>query len=202
LVRVTKGRNIIISSEAASAMELRSPYDAINLYGYYPRYVCVCVCECVRQRQTQRESKYMCCMSCASERTRYKVWSTNNAIVSNRFEWYLLTILYVFSGLLFGLSQGQAKMAISSNVRSVLLHAGAWHGCVYICMRVCWYVCMYVLCRREAVTDMSVCLYINTETRRTMKSAMKIVPVVCDSTPDVKHTKTAKQATVKKMSVD
>ena len=31
LVRITHGRNIIITSEAQRAMELRGPYDIINL---------------------------------------------------------------------------------------------------------------------------------------------------------------------------
>ena len=31
LVRVTKGRNLLISSGAAKAMELRGPYDVANL---------------------------------------------------------------------------------------------------------------------------------------------------------------------------
>ncbi|RKO84025.1 RNase P subunit p30, partial [Blyttiomyces helicus] len=32
LIRVTKGKNVIISSEALKAMEVRGPYDVINLY--------------------------------------------------------------------------------------------------------------------------------------------------------------------------
>lgn len=31
LVRVTRGKNIIITSEAQRAMELRGPYDIVNL---------------------------------------------------------------------------------------------------------------------------------------------------------------------------
>ena len=31
LVRITKGKNIILSSDAKNAMELRGPYDVINL---------------------------------------------------------------------------------------------------------------------------------------------------------------------------
>jgi RNase P/RNase MRP subunit p30 len=31
LVRVTRGKNIIITSEAQKAMELRGPYDIVNL---------------------------------------------------------------------------------------------------------------------------------------------------------------------------
>jgi len=33
LVRVTKGRNLLISSGALKALELRGPYDVANLYG-------------------------------------------------------------------------------------------------------------------------------------------------------------------------
>ena len=32
LIRVTKGRNIIVSSQALNAMETRGPYDVTNLY--------------------------------------------------------------------------------------------------------------------------------------------------------------------------
>lgn len=32
LVRVTRGKNLIISSAALKAMDIRNPYDVINLY--------------------------------------------------------------------------------------------------------------------------------------------------------------------------
>lgn len=41
LIRTTKGRNLIITSEARKAMEIRGPYDVVNLYPF-SQFNCFC----------------------------------------------------------------------------------------------------------------------------------------------------------------
>ncbi|XP_029383774.1 ribonuclease P protein subunit p30 isoform X1 [Echeneis naucrates] len=93
LMESCKGRNVILSSAAEKALELRGPYDVTNLYP-------------------------------TSGASDTDVWTFMFTQL-----WCSVTIYFcvfltrLLSGLLFGLSDGDAKEAVCSTCRSVLLHA-------------------------------------------------------------------------------
>ncbi|XP_011471796.1 ribonuclease P protein subunit p30 isoform X2 [Oryzias latipes] len=85
-----KGKNVILSSAAEKALELRGPYDITNLY---PLIIT-------------------------------SGWGPVTAAAPPQQQClFVVFLMCVFRGLLFGLSDGDAKEAVSSTCRAALLHA-------------------------------------------------------------------------------
>lgn len=96
LVRVTKGKNIILSSAARRAIELRGPHDVINLYD-----LVIIISSSIFD---------------STARVSYPQSVSNSQLFARCFSRH--------RSCLFGIATDVAKNTLSANCYSVIMHGG------------------------------------------------------------------------------
>lgn len=101
LIRLTRGRNLVLSSAATKEMELRAPWDTINL------------------SETGRDKT-----AARTERNRRGAVVYSSSLITTCC--FMPRLPFVsFSAVLCGIDAATSKASISAHARSVLLHAEA-----------------------------------------------------------------------------